>query len=195
MTDLWSSSAQLDDSSFSDQIGQKLMEISGADKSPSDLMVEASREYYYKYVYHYFPVLDVGHLTTDESSSLLLKHALCLVGVVMRQPREPHPLTEADQIYVKIKSLLFATHEKNFFIVLKVLCLLTVWNIKGPNIISMDNTWYRLSVAANLMISLGLHRDFICAQKPQPGCARRMAWSIFVRLTQRFIPFSIYRAH
>ncbi|KAK6386172.1 hypothetical protein LTS17_001747 [Exophiala oligosperma] len=180
LTGLWSSADELSGASFSDQVGQRVLEVSGANKLPSSFMLEASIEYYENRASLYLPVLDPGDLSGAEQSSLLLKYGICLVGAVIRQPREPLELSDADQYYTRVKGLLFANHEQNFLTVLKVLCLMLIWNIKGPTGLTLDGTWHWLSVAANLMFQMGLHKDSTYAQKPQSGIARRIAWTIFM---------------
>lgn len=182
LTGLWSSADELSGASFSDQVGQRVLEVSGANKLPSSFMLEASIEYYENRASLYLPVLDPGDLSGAEQSSLLLKYGICLVGAVIRQPREPLELSDADQYYTRVKGLLFANHEQNFLTVLKVLCLMLIWNIKGPTGLTLDGTWHWLSVAANLMFQMGLHKDSTYAQKPQSGIARRIAWTIFVSI-------------
>ena len=100
----------------------------------------------------------------------------------MRHPKGSTPLAESQRFYIRAKSLLFLNDDKDFLTVLKALCLLITWNGPGPTVLSLDCSWHWLGIATRLLFQMGFHREHICARSPHPSLARRIAWSLFVRI-------------
>ena len=172
---------QRPEGSFSDRVNEEFLKVTGAASLPPHVMVVAFADAYFKYVFHRAPVVDPADLQVEHPSVLLLQ-ALCFVGTVLRHPKGSSPLAAAEQLYVKVKTLLYANHEKDSLTTLKAVCLIALWNVTPPVVVTFDCAWHWAGVAIRMAFQIGLHRESTYLKMPNPGSARRVAWCLYVSL-------------
>lgn len=153
-----------------------------ADQLPPQPVIDALAEIYFQYLYHRMPVVNHSDLSTS-CSSKLLQQSLCLAGSVLRHPRTTHEPTavRSESFYASAKSLFYNNHEKDPMNVLKSLCLLTLWNVTPPAVITFDCGWSWLGMALRLALQMGLHKESTYTKRSDPGAARRIAWFLYAQ--------------
>lgn len=160
-------------------IEARIQSSTGADQLPPKSMVEALSSIYFKYLYHRVPVVDRHQVTT--CPSMLLQQSLCLAGSVLRHPRSTKSLTESERFYARAKALFYSNHERDPLTILQSVCLLTLWTVTPPSVVTIDSGWSWLGLAIRFAFQIGLHRESTYPQRTSPGCARRVAWFLFVQ--------------
>jgi hypothetical protein len=168
--------------SFSEKVNQEFLTITSATLLPTQVVIDAYTEAYFMHLCHRVPVVDRADLAVAQPSVLLLQ-ALCLTGALLRHPRGLScPLVGAEPFYVKVKTLLNANHEKDSLLVLKALCLISLWNVTPPIVVTFDCAWHWLGVAIRMAVQMGLHREATYVRIADQGSARRVAWFLYVSL-------------
>ncbi|KLJ10483.1 hypothetical protein EMPG_14137 [Blastomyces silverae] len=160
-------------------IEARIQSSTGADQLPPKSMIEALNSIYFKYLYHRVPVVDRQQVTA--CPSMLLQQSLCLAGSVLRHPRSTKSLAESELFYARAKALFYSNHEHDPLTILQSVCLLTLWTVTPPSVVTIDSGWSWLGLAIRFAFQIGLHRESTYPQRASPGCARRIAWFLFVQ--------------
>lgn len=161
-----------------DEVSQQILRITGATTRPAESMLRAMADLYFEHVWHRMPVLNRGDLCV-ERPPIMICQALCMVGCVLRQPR-PGQSTRALSYpyYRRVKSLLDVNVEPDHQSKLKVLCLLTIWSMTPPSVVTLDTPWHWNGVAIRLSQQMGLHRECTYVGRPDSKITRRIWWTI-----------------
>ncbi|OQE25184.1 hypothetical protein PENSTE_c006G09677 [Penicillium steckii] len=165
---------------LSKSIETRIQESTGADQLPSRSMTEALSSLFFKYLYHRMPIIDHQDVVAD-CPSILLRQSLCLAGSVLRHPKSTKGLVESERFYSKAKILFYSNHEKDPLTILKSVCLLTLWTVTPPAVVTIDCGWSWLGLGIRFAFQIGLHRESTYAQRSSPGCARRIAWFLYAQ--------------
>ncbi|KAK2732331.1 hypothetical protein FQN57_002947 [Myotisia sp. PD_48] len=160
-------------------IEARIQSFAGANQLPPKSMIEALSSIYFKYLYHRVPVVDRRQGTA--CPSILLQQSLCLAGSVLRHPRSTKGLAESERFYARAKALFYSNHEHDPLIILQSVCLLTLWTVTPPSVVTIDSGWSWLGLAIRFAFQIGLHRESTYPQRASPGCARRIAWFLFAQ--------------
>lgn len=164
---------------FPAPVYDEVIKVTDATSLPPRSRVQIFADAYFGQVYHRAPIIDREDLLGDEPSVLLLQ-SICLVGSLLRYPKDQPPMALSEPYYRKIKTLFYANHEADSFVVLKAISLLCFWIMTPPVTVSLDTAWHWLGVAVRLAQHMGLHRESSCLKLPSPGAARRVMWFLFV---------------
>jgi hypothetical protein len=167
---------------FSARLREQILQIPCLVSLPSGLIFGAYADMYFEYLYHRFPIVQRKELVAETRSTPLCQ-AICMVGSMLRLPRGSAPLAESEQYYTRAKMLIHLDHESDYMTILKTMCLLMTWNIKGHLILTFDCAWQWLGMACRLLNQMGLHLNRTYARIANPQIARRVAWCIFVSST------------
>jgi hypothetical protein len=143
-------------------------------------MTEALGSLYFKYLYHRIPVVDHQDVASVGSSTLL-QQSLCLAGSVLRHPKSTKSLVESEKFYARAKVLFYSNHEHDPLTILKAVCLLTLWTVTPPAVVTIDSGWSWLGLAIRFAFQIGLHKESTYPQRSSPGCARRIAWFLYAQ--------------
>ena len=165
--------------SFPQQVHDEILKLTGATSLPPISTVQVYTDAYFKHLYHRAPVIDRKDLQVKEPSILLLQ-AVCLIGSLLRYPKDRNPIAVSEPYYLKIKTLFYATHEADKLVTLKALCALCFWNMTPPVMVNLDSAWQWLGMAVRLAYQMGLHRESSYAKIPNSGVVRRIMWFLFV---------------
>ncbi|KIV88300.1 hypothetical protein PV10_07994 [Exophiala mesophila] len=165
---------------FSTRLREQVLQIPGVVSLPSDLVFEAYADMYFEHLCHRFPVAERQDLFPVKRS-IPLCQAICMVGSMLRQPRGEAPLAESEQYYTAAKMLIHLDYESDFIAILKTMCLLMTWNIKGHLILTFDCAWQWLGMACRLLNQMGLHLNQTYTRMANPKITRRIAWCIFIQ--------------
>ncbi|KAJ5832574.1 hypothetical protein N7474_000885 [Penicillium riverlandense] len=166
--------------SFARSIEEQTLAATGADQLPAQSKIVALTGAYFKYLYHRIPVVNHQDVAPTCPSTLLLQ-SLCLAGSILRHPKSTKSLVESEQFYSRAKTLFYTNHERDPITILKALCLLTLWNVTPPAVVTIDNSWNWLGLAIRFAFQIGLHREPTYSQRSAPGCARRIAWFLYAQ--------------
>ena len=129
--------------------------------------------------FHYCPVLEQRDLT-DSSTSIVLQKAISMVANLLRQ--DVRGLVIANELYERIKILICMNSERDLAQILKVLCLLTLWNCRPSTpLVSVDGPWHWTGVGLRLAVRMGLHRESTYLNRSDASCLRRMFWYLRVQ--------------
>lgn len=164
---------------FSTRLREQILHLPGLVSLPSDLVFGAYADMYFEHLYHRFPIVQREDLLGDKRS-LPLCQAICMVGSMLRVPRGPAPLAESEQYYTRAKTMTHLDVESDYIAIMKTMCLLMTWNIKGHLILTFDCAWQWQGMACRLLHQMGLHRNRTYSRIAKPEIARRLAWCIFV---------------
>lgn len=129
----------------------------------------------------WMPVVNPGQISPGNvasPTSLVLAHALLMVGSQMR--RSVHPEASTADCYQKLKILIDFGQERNPIALLASLCLIQWWTPVAPIDISTNSTQFWLCCAVGLAQQVGLHKE------PAKGTAdaslrRRIWWTLYAR--------------
>ncbi|KAJ5504963.1 fungal-specific transcription factor domain-containing protein [Penicillium fimorum] len=168
---------------------QEILTIIDPTSPPPAILLNAYVDAYFKHVFHRLPIVDRADFSSSKPS-VALQQAICMVGTILRHPKGPDILAENEKYYYNVKTLIHTNHEQDPITVLKVMCLFSTRNIAGPVLLTIDSPWQWVVIAIRLLQQMGLHREEICAAFVNPKIARRLAWSLFVRVSQ--IQFYFY---
>ncbi|KAJ5620175.1 hypothetical protein N7510_004159 [Penicillium lagena] len=166
--------------SFARSLEEQILVATGADQLPTQSKIVALTATYFKYLYHRIPVVNHQDVVPT-CPSTLLQQSLCLAGSILRHPKSTKSLVESEQFYSRAKALFFINHERDPITILKALCLLTLWNVTPPAVVTIDNGWNWLGLAIRFAFQIGLHRESTYSQRSAPGCARRIAWFLYAQ--------------
>jgi hypothetical protein len=164
---------------FSSSLAERILNVPELKSLPSELQLSAYIDTYFAYNFHRFPVVNRKDMQGDERSTALCQ-AICMVGSMMRHPQNDAPLVESEQYYTCAKINVNIGNERDYLTILKIMCLLMMWNIKGHLILTQDCGWQWLGRAIKLLQQVGLHREATYTRLEDQGTARRIAWCIFV---------------
>lgn len=140
------------------------MTATEADRLPPQPRIDALASTYFKYLYHRVPVVSHSDILSP-CPSQLLQQAVCLAGSMLRHPETPQGTIQSEQYYVNAKTLFYNNHEKDPMTVLKALCLLSLWNMTPPAVITIDCSWNWLGLAIRLAFQMGLHKETTCIER------------------------------
>ncbi|KKK23465.1 hypothetical protein ARAM_003964 [Aspergillus rambellii] len=145
---------------------------------PPKALREVLVEFYRKNLFVLVPVIDQRDIALLDSS-LLLQQAVYFAGSLTCHIPDSTPFSPED-IYCRIKTLLFLNHEKDPYVTLKALCLVGCWNSDAPQLVSLDSSWQWSGMAIRLALPLGLHRANSSAYaRSDQRCLRRIWWYLF----------------
>ncbi|KAJ5408399.1 hypothetical protein N7509_002282 [Penicillium cosmopolitanum] len=161
-------------------IEAQIQTSTGADQLPPKSLTEALSSLYFKYLYHRIPVVDHQDVASV-CSSTLLQQSLCLAGSVLRHPKSTKSLVESERFYARAKALFYSNHEHDPLTILKSVCLLTLWTVTPPAVVTIDSGWSWLGLAIRFAFQIGLHKESTYSQRSSPGCARRIAWFLYAQ--------------
>ncbi|KAJ5457399.1 hypothetical protein N7475_008787 [Penicillium sp. IBT 31633x] len=167
---------------------QEILTIIDPTSPPPAILLNAYVDAYFQHVFHRLPVVDRADFSSSRPS-VALQQAICMVGTILRHPKGPDILAENEKYYYNVKTLIHTNNEQDPITVLKVMCLFSTRNIAGPVLLTIDSPWQWLVIAIRLLHQMGLHREEICAAFVNPKIARRIAWSLFVRVSQIQLQF------
>lgn len=68
-------------------------------------------------------------------------------------------------------------------VVLKTLCLLTLWSPAPSHVVCLDGPWHATGSAIRLAVQMGLHKRSTYDGKPDQSCRRRIWWLLYVSLS------------
>lgn len=165
---------------------QAILTIIDPMSPPPAILLSAYVDAYFQHVFHRLPVIDRADFSSSRPS-VALQQAICMVGTILRHPKGPDILAESEKYYYNVKTLIHTNHEQDPITVLKVMCLFSTRNIAGPVLLTIDSPWQWLVIAIRLLQQMGLHREEMCAAFVNPKIARRIAWSLFVRVSPKSI--------
>ncbi|OJJ57302.1 hypothetical protein ASPSYDRAFT_90599 [Aspergillus sydowii CBS 593.65] len=166
--------------SFSRSIEEQTLAATRADQLPPQSLIDAHVSAYFKYLYHRIPVVSRQDVTVARPSALLLQ-SLCLAGSILRHPKSAKSLVESEKHYARAKTLFYTNHEHDPLSTLKALCLLTLWNVTPPSVVTADCSWNWLGLATRLAFQMGLHRESTYSKRPVPCSARRIVWFLYAQ--------------
>lgn len=164
--------------SFPEGVHDQILKITAATSLPPASRIQAYADAYFKHLYHRAPVIDREDL--QGTPSVLLLQAICLIGSLLRYPKDRDPISMSEPYYLKLKTLFYANNETDKLVVLKALCILCFWNMTPPVMVSLDSAWHWLGIAARLAFQMGFHRESNYAKLSNPGVVRRIMWFLFV---------------
>lgn len=144
---------------------------------PRPALIRAWTEAYMTHAFHQCPVIEYKDVS-DSGSSVLLQLSLCLVGNLMRH--DPSGPKLAQELYEQLKVLIAVNYEQDCIQTLKALCLMSCWNGKPSDPVSLDEPWHWIGVAARLILQMGLHQEHTYAKLSDNGCLRRIFWQLYV---------------
>ena len=166
--------------SYSRSVNDQILLATGAASLPPRPMIEALSEAYFHYLSHRTPVVDRSDIWTEQPSTLLMQ-SICMAGSMLRHPKTVTSLAETEQLYVKAKTLFHVNYEPDKLTCLKAICLIGLWNVTPPSIVTIDCTWSWMGLATRLALQMGLHQESTYLRTASPGPARRVAWYLFVQ--------------
>ncbi|KAL4894138.1 fungal-specific transcription factor domain-containing protein [Aspergillus ambiguus] len=143
---------------YSQSVEAQMLAAARADELPPRPLLEALISSYFKYLYHRIPVVD-------------RRDSLCLAGSVL----------QSERFYTKAKTLFYTNNERDPLTIVKALCLLTLWNVTPPAVVTIDCSWNWLGLAIRLAFQMGLHRESTYQHRRAAGCARRIAWFLYAQ--------------
>jgi hypothetical protein len=155
-----------------------ILSVTDATLLPSETYRKALQEIYVQHLYPIVPVLD------QDESSLLLQQTMCFAGSVMRRPNDHLKNFAPEDIYARIKVLLFLGVENDILSVLKAYCVLACWTPLSSHLATLDHPWHWAGVALRLAIQLGLHKESTHLMSPKPTESRNIWWYLFVSLKE-----------
>jgi hypothetical protein len=142
-------------------------------------------ESFLEYCYTWCPILDrQGSSALVGGGSIILQHALAVVGSLMRPPITQHDAPSSH--YQQAKLLFYGNHEPRPLIQIISVMLFYWWSARSPTVVSMDSAWWWTGVAIRRAQEIGLHRepkgDRSTIEGETHGLRRRIWWTLFVSL-------------
>ena len=163
-----------------DDITHGILHLSKANSIPSSSLAKAMIDIYFQELHWIVPVVTRQELS-GSNPSLLLLQAVYFAGSLMRRSKSWPKSSSPEEIYKKIKTLLFLDYEKEKALVLKALCLLSIWSPNVPQVVTLDSPWHWIGVALRLAIQLGMHREVTYSERsPETSVNRQLWWFLFV---------------
>ncbi|KAK1689326.1 hypothetical protein BDP55DRAFT_546095 [Colletotrichum godetiae] len=152
-----------------------VLKATQADVLPSLALRKALTDAFFEYAAPYFPIVDAEDLS-NETSSILLQQAVCLVGSLMRH--DPSSMSLGYSLYEKIQTLLHVEFEQDNMALLKTLCLMSCWAPASPYSVTLHGPWHWTGIAVRLAIQMGIHTQSNWAENDNAGCSRRIFWHL-----------------
>ena len=168
------------------ELRNKVLKASDAHKLPKSALRQALFDAFFENLIYAFPIINRAEVESP-GASVLLQQAVCLAGSLLRHPNLPDSFPRAHAIYEKVKVLICLNFESDMLVVLKVLCLLTLWSPIPSHIVSLDGPWHATGSALRLAVQMGMHRNSTYANKSDYGCRRRLWWLLYVRRMNRLL--------
>ena len=159
------------------EVSISLPKVTLTDDPPRSVVFKAWADSYIKHAFHHCPVVEQRDLSSPVSSSVLHK-AISMAGNLMRH--DPSGPTLAQGLYERVKTLIYANHEKDMVKVLKAMCLISLWSGLPCNPVRLDGPWHWIGLAVRLVLQMGLNRESIYRDRPNAGCLRRIFWQLHV---------------
>lgn len=156
-----------------------ILDATKASQLPSEAFYNALVESYLEELFPLVPVVDEVDLKGPQPSLLLLQ-SVCFAGSTMRYPRHLPFQPTTNELYTKVKTLLYLNIDTNQFNTLKSLCLLSCWSASLPYEASLECPWQWVGMAIRLATQLGLHRESTYIDTANKGCRKRIWWYLFV---------------
>lgn len=150
------------------------------------VLQESYLDTYFEFAYTWCPVLDRQTLSCcpEFSESLLLRHALALLGSHLNPPLMTHH-TPLDH-YQRFRQLFYDNHERHPLVRICAVMLVYWWSSGPPNVVSIDTNWWWMGASIRLSQEVGLHHEQdsqnLWQPEERPGLRRRIWWTLFVSL-------------
>ncbi|KAF4634560.1 hypothetical protein G7Y89_g3541 [Cudoniella acicularis] len=166
-----------------EDITDGILRLSKANSTPPSLLAKALIDIYFQELHWIVPVVSRQELS-GLNPSLLLLQSVYFAGGLMRRSKIWPQSSSPEEIYKKIKTLLFLDHEKDKALVLKALCLLSIWSPNGPQVITLDCPWHWTGMALRLALQLGMHREVTYSNRSsETSFSRQLWWFLFYNET------------
>jgi Fungal specific transcription factor domain len=166
--------------SLPEDITEGILHLSKANSTPPNSMAKALIDIYFQELYWIVPVVSRQELSAPDPSLLLLQ-SVYFAGGLMRRSKIWPQSSSPEEIYKKIKTLLFLDYEKDKALVLKALCLLSIWSPNGPQVVTLDCPWHWTGMALRLALQLGMHREVTHSNREsETSSSRKLWWFLFV---------------
>lgn len=162
-----------------------ILQVSEADVLPRQPLRGALIDVFFTCLADSFPMIERGEVDLP-GSSILLQQAVCFAGGLMRPSSLQWSHVETKVLYDKVKLLISLHYESNVTIVLKAMCLLTLWSPNSPNTVSLVGPWHATGSALRLAIQMGMHRKSVLLGKSDAKCRLKIIWMLHVSLTTTF---------
>jgi hypothetical protein len=153
---------------------EAILSLTDATLLPSQPYRAALQEFYNKHLYPAVPILD------SDESCLLLQQTMCFAGSIMRRPSDNPKKFTPEEIYARIKVLLFLGVECDVLAILKAYCVLACWVPLSPHIATLDHPWHWAGIAIRLAIQLGFHKESTHLLSQRSIESRNIWWYLFV---------------
>lgn len=165
--------------SITTDVKVKILRATDAHKLPKPALRQALFDAFFANLSYTFPIIDRAEVESPRAS-VLLQQAVCMAGSLMRHPNLPDSFPRTRALYEKVKVLICVNFEPNMMVVLKVLCLLTLWSPIPSHIVSLDGPWHATGSALRLAVQMGMHKNSTYASKADRACRRRLWWLLNV---------------
>lgn len=170
--------------SFPLDVANGIFQLTGATLMPPKSMAQALTDAYFQELHWIVPVVSRSEIIKADTPVLLLQ-SVYFAGGLMRRSKSWPSLSSPEDCYKKIKTLLFLDYERDKMVILKTLCLLSIWSTNGPQIITLDCPWHWAGMAIRLALQFGMHREITHADGgSESGSTRRIWWFLFVSSVQ-----------
>lgn len=156
-----------------------ILQASEADVLPRQPLRGALIDRFFTYLGDSFPMIERGEVDSSEAS-ILLQQAVCFAGSLMRPSSLQWSTAETKALYDKVQLLISLHYENNVMLVLKAMCLLTLWSPNSPDAISLVGPWHATGSALRLAIQMGMHRKSILEGKSDAKSRRKLMWMLHV---------------
>lgn len=167
----------ISENSGSDFFRDKVLQATEAAVLPKPALLRARIDAFMAQSFHHCPVVDARDIS-GVTPSVLLQQGLYMVGnLIMHDYNGPQ---RSHELYQKLKFLLSINFEKDPVQILKTLCLMSCWSLEPSNPVNLDGPWKWTTLAAQLAIQMGLHKESTYYGRRNEGCLRRIFWQIHV---------------
>lgn len=143
--------------------------------TPSPSLGTILTELYFSKLFVHAPIFSRSDFHPGPSSQLV-QQAVYFCGSLMRPSSAYTGNTTSQELFGRIKLLIYFTPENDMFNVLKALCSLSCWSLLVPQRATLDSPWQWVGQAIRLAVQLGLHKEETYSSMPRSACARRIWW-------------------
>ncbi|KAJ2980448.1 hypothetical protein NQ176_g2633 [Zarea fungicola] len=143
--------------------------------TPSPSLGTILIDLYFSKLFVHAPIFDPSDFHPGHSSQLL-HQAVYFCGSLMRPCSSYTGNITSQELFGRIKLLIYFRPENDMFTVLKALCSLSCWSLLVPQRATLDSPWQWVGQAIRLAVQLGLHKEETYLSMPRSACARRIWW-------------------
>jgi hypothetical protein len=156
-----------------------ISQVTKALEAPSDLLLRVSTDLYFSHLFSSVPLFDQGELDSPHSS-ILQQHLLHFSGCLVKRTKNRREHGELEEIYAKMKAILYFNMEPNKLTILRTLCILGCWSPNAPDVVTLDSAWHWTGMGIRLALQMGIHRESSHSKSTMPDCRRRLWWCLLV---------------